>query len=255
MIYLFGEEGLAALDRFIDRKTLFAFDLDGTLAPIVADPDDIRVPYGIRNALAQLAGSATVAVITGRSRDDALPRLGFIPRYVVGNHGAEGLPGKERSETGFTGIVDGWFAQLQRVLPAGVESGIFIENKGTTLSVHYRASRDRRSARLRVLSGIESLAPKPRRITGKYVENLIPEGCPNKGDALLFLLMHAGCHKGFFIGDDVTDEDVFGLDEGLVFTIRVGYSSRSRAKYYLRRLNEIQRMIDIVVSRLNKRKQ
>jgi trehalose 6-phosphate phosphatase len=77
MLHLFSEEGLAAPESFIDRETLFAFDLDGTLVPIVANPEDIRVPDGIRNALVRLTESATV--ITGRSCDDAFPRSDFPP--------------------------------------------------------------------------------------------------------------------------------------------------------------------------------
>lgn len=99
MLCLFSEEGLTALERFINRETLFAFDLDGTLAPIVANPEDIRVPDGIRNELARLTESAVVAVITGRSRDYTLPPLGFTTRYLVGNHGTEGFPGREGSAT------------------------------------------------------------------------------------------------------------------------------------------------------------
>jgi trehalose 6-phosphate phosphatase len=253
MRYLFSKDGLAALESFIDRGTLFAFDLDGTLAPIVATPEEIKVPDSIMNALARLTESATVAVITGRSRNDALPRLGFTPCYLVGNHGAEGLPGMQGSEAGFSSIVNGWLEQLHRVLPAGIDTGISLENKGATLSIHYRAARDRQKARLKVLAAIEFLTPKPLMITGKCVENLIPEGCLHKGDALLYLMKHSGCKKGFFIGDDVTDEDVFRLDSG-VFTTRVGYNSRSNAKYYLRSLNEVVRLINGMVSHLNNRK-
>ena len=39
-----------------------------------------------------------VAVITGRSRSDAMQHLAITPHYLIGNHGAEGLPGWESQD-------------------------------------------------------------------------------------------------------------------------------------------------------------
>ena len=74
---------------------------------------------------------------------------------------------------------------------------------------------------------------------GKCVENLIPEGAPDKGVALKMLMQQAGCMKGIFVGDDETDEDVFRLDDANLFTIRVGRRTSSGARFYLRKQNEI----------------
>jgi trehalose 6-phosphate phosphatase len=56
----------------------------------------------------------------------------------------------------------------------------------------------------------------------------------------------AGCGKAFFIGDDVTDEDVFALKKGNIFTVKVGYDFRSGAGYFLRRQREIIRLLDFL---------
>ena len=77
-VYLFGRTACSVLDRFLDRSTLFAFDLDGTLAPIVSDPDAAGISGAVREELSVLAGMAPVAIITGRSRPDAL-RAAFRP--------------------------------------------------------------------------------------------------------------------------------------------------------------------------------
>jgi trehalose 6-phosphate phosphatase len=98
MIYLFSDAGQAALRHFIDASTLFAFDLDGTLAPIVPEPEGILIPKGIWEGLIRLNRMAPVAIITGRGRADARRHLGFKPRFLVGNHGAEGLPGYKDQE-------------------------------------------------------------------------------------------------------------------------------------------------------------
>ncbi|MBV5340068.1 MAG: trehalose-phosphatase, partial [Deltaproteobacteria bacterium] len=92
MTYLFTAKGRDTLHAFVDPATLYTFDLDGTLAPIVSEPSGIAIPEEVRQCLIQLNRLAPVAVITGRARADALNHLGFTPRFLVGNHGAEGLP-------------------------------------------------------------------------------------------------------------------------------------------------------------------
>jgi trehalose 6-phosphate phosphatase len=239
MTYLFSESGLAALHGFIDPETLFAFDLDGTLAPIAAAPGGIRVPDAVQEALAQLKERAVMAIITGRSRRGAQRHLHVAPQYLVGNHGAEGLPGWERYEEDFRRLGSKWERQLHRMIPDGENSGIVVENKGMSVSVHYRNARNRRVARYLVLNAIGRLVPPPRVVVGKCVVNLLPQGAPDKGAALLQLMRRTGCTKGFFVGDDRTDEDVFKLDGGQFFTVRVGIGTKSRARYFLRGQREI----------------
>src|SRR2546423_11602405 len=89
MRHLFQHAGRAALMEVLGARPLLAFDFDGTLAPIVARPDEARVARAVSDRLAQLTTLRPVAVITGRSVEDVAPRLGFVPQYIVGNHGAE----------------------------------------------------------------------------------------------------------------------------------------------------------------------
>jgi len=78
------------------------------------------------------------------------------------------------------------------------------------------------------------------------VENLLPEDAPDKGDAFLQLMNLAGRSKGFFVGDDETDEDVFRAAGDEVFSVRVGHSNHSRARYYLKHQGEIAPMLKII---------
>ncbi|MCE5264585.1 MAG: trehalose-phosphatase [Deltaproteobacteria bacterium] len=237
--YLFSDAGLEALRGFIDPETLFAFDLDGTLAPIAADPGGIRVPAAVQKALADLRKRAMIAIITGRSRKDAQRHLRVVPQYLVGNHGAEGLPGWEQCEEEFRRLTGGWEKQLRRSIPDDSDSGIVVENKGMSLSIHYRNAPDRRASRSLVLDVIGQLIPGPRVVGGKYVENLLPAEAPDKGEALMQLMRRAGREKGFFVGDDRTDEDVFRLDGDRLFTVRVGTGRKSQARFFLRGQREI----------------
>jgi len=241
--YLFSETARTAMESFIDRTTLFAFDLDGTLAPIGPDPDAIGIPLTIQKEIITLGGMAQVAVITGRSRSDALQRLSVLPRYLIGNHGAEGLPGWDSRTQEFIQTVKEWQDQLVSWLSNKDQNGIFIENKGPTLSVHYRHATDSKAAHVMILRAINRLVPQPRLISGIYIENLVPKGAPDKGVALTYLMNQAGCPKGFFVGDDETDEDVFRLDNEIIFTVRVGRKTGSLARFYLRNQQEINRLL------------
>ena len=193
-----------------------------------------------------------MAVLTGRARDDARAHLGFEPRFIVGNHGAEGLPGWEEREQGFVRLCRQWEEQLRTLLPQAFRSGILIENKGCSLTLHYRSAPDREAAQVEILRAIPLLAPLPRRISGKCVENIIPSDSLNKGEALLQLMQNAGSDRAVFIGDDVTDEDVFRLKHECVLGIRVGNSSPSEADYCLSDQNQIGRLLDEIIHALER---
>ncbi len=248
MIYLFSHAGLRDLRDFIDRSTLFAFDLDGTLAPIVSDPAGIMIPPDVHERLVRLNGTASVAVVTGRARVDAARHLGFAPRFLVGNHGAEGLPGADAAEREFIGLCRGWMTQLGELLPEGEGTGIVMEDKSATLSLHYRNAPDRENAHQRILAAVSRLLPAPRRVSGKLVENLVPAAAPHKGDALRRIMRHLGCARALFVGDDVTDEDVFRLGDEAIFGIRVGNSGGSAARYFIRGQDEMAPLLDEILA-------
>ena len=250
IIYLFSEAGLSTLGSFINDETLFAFDLDGTLAPIVTDPAMIRIPLEVKSRLLHLAGIAFVAIITGRARSDALKHLGFSPGLVVGNHGAEGLPGREDIENKYIALVSKWSAQLKMLLPDDRESGIIVEKKGATLSIHYRNAPNRAEAYNVILDALAGLSPPPRLVAGKYVLNIIPIDAPNKGEALSLIMHHRGYKRAVFIGDDETDEDVFRIGSKYILGIRVGETPLSAARIVMQRQSEITRLLDEIIMTL-----
>ncbi len=243
---------MESLRSFVDHSTLFAFDLDGTLTAITTNPGDIVLTPEIRSSLVSLARSAAVAIITGRSRSDALAHLGFHPNFLIGNHGSEGLPGWEEKETEFTLLCANWEIQMRHLLHEPESGGIAIENKGTTLSIHYRSAPQQAKARALILKSIRNLTPAPRRVGGKCIVNLIPAEAPHKGTAMLHLMALSGLSKGFYAGDDVTDEDVFRLDDDHLFTVRVGGSRTSHARFALRGYEDMTVLLKAIVSILTK---
>jgi len=255
MKYLFSEQGRRLLESLTFTKTLYAFDFDGTLAPIVKSPEDAKLGTVLGSLLRELSEFAPVAIISGRSIKDLILRLGFEPPYSIGNHGLEGLSATKESADTARKLCEQWRLQLlQHWGKLSEDSGVFIEDKIYSLALHYRKSRDKRTARLSLFEKIEALRPSPRIILGKSVMNLIPVGAPHKGVALLELMMKLELRAALYVGDDDTDEDVFSLpDEGIV-TVRVGHKKTSHAKFFVKRQNEVQRLLREILGRLKKQK-
>ena len=65
MQHLFTPEGEAGLAAILRKRPLLAFDFDGTLAPIVARPDDARISRRAAARLGSLAARLPVAIVTG----------------------------------------------------------------------------------------------------------------------------------------------------------------------------------------------
>ena len=236
---LLARENRELIDQLAFANVLLAFDFDGTLAPIVADRHRAAMRPETARLFARVCERYPSAVISGRAKADVERRLkGARVRYLIGNHGIE--PGT-RLET-FRHEVERARPMLEAAL-AG-RSGIDIEDKRYSLAVHYRRAREKPRAREAIRRAVAALPVPMRVIPGKLVVNVVPGSAPSKGDALVALRDRADADVAMYIGDDVTDEDVFRLDQpGRLFTVRVGQSRTSAARYYLRQQREIDQLL------------
>jgi trehalose 6-phosphate phosphatase len=238
MKYVFSPAGRRTLARVCEGNVLLAFDYDGTLSPIVEDPQDAAMRERTRSLLAELARSYPCAVISGRARADVVSRLdGIRLAAVIGNHGAEPLPGARLSVQ-----VRRWRSSLEPSL--ATLKGVEIEDKHLSLSVHYRHSADKDSARGAILHATR-LLEGARIIGGKQVVNVLPFGARHKGSALDVIRRKQGCDSAIYVGDDDTDEDVFALAKAHhVVGIRVGARRATHAEYYVRSQAEMDRLLE-----------
>ena len=166
---------------------------------------------------------------------------GLPVRHIIGNHGLE--PGEHMS------TFEAQVAMIRPRLEAALKghAGVDIEDKRFSLALHYRRSRQKRTARHAIHNAVADLTVPMRVTAGKLVVNVIPERAPHKGDALVRLRAHEGADTAIYVGDDETDEDVFEIDQpGRLLSIRVGRSQSSSADYYLRD----QREMDAFLTRL-----
>ncbi|HJW12525.1 MAG TPA: trehalose-phosphatase [Albitalea sp.] len=242
MRHLFSTEGDDALVAVMRLAPLLAFDFDGTLAPIVERPGEAAVPAAVSQGLAQLARSLPVAVITGRSVADVRPRLGFEPRYVVGNHGAEDplLEPPVLASRALDSLRERIAAHADELRRSGVE----VEDKAYSLALHYRRAPDAGAALLCIEALLQGIEPTLRRFGGKCVVNAVANGVPDKGDAIASLMRRAGVEAAVFIGDDVNDEAVFMRAEPHWLTVRIGRDDPlSRAMFFLDSEAELVRVL------------
>lgn len=234
MRYALSPAGLARLRAFLARDTLLAFDIDGTLAPIVDHPWDARIAADVQRGLRALAAHAPVAVVTGRAVEDARPMLGFPTRYLIGNHGAEGVPGQDHVSEECARVCRAWLDELA----SGSESwrdveGIVLEDKTYSLTFHFRHARDHGAALRLLIARTAALLPLPKLVNGKKVLNLLPPGAPDKGEALTALLSEAHCKRALYVGDDASDERVFRLRSPSILSVRVEPDEKSAANLFL----------------------
>lgn len=243
MIELFSEAGIGTLTRFASVDPLLALDYDGTLAPIRVDRDAAFMSDATRRLLEQAASHYNTVIISGRALEDLRRLVGDVQGVeLIGNHGAE-APGVDTQE--YRRQVQAWRPQLEDRLASLV--GLAIEDKHTSLSIHYRDCRPWTVARSAVLDAATGLEGA-RVVGGKAVINLVPQAAPHKGQALLAACGRWGRAHAIYVGDDETDEDVFRLgDPEHILTVRVGHRSNSLASWFLRKRTQLPDMLRLLI--------
>lgn len=240
---VFSHRGRALCLEWLRQSPLLAFDFDGTLAPIVSDPSAARLADSTSALLAELAQRRCCIVVSGRSRKDVKQRLGGIPlAEVVGNHGSEPWLSSEV----YAKEVSARLAPLRGALAAC--SGVVIEDKGMSISVHYRHAIDRRGIIQATYSAARSLGFE-HIVAGKYVLNLIPKGGMTKGSGLMRAMCELQRTRAIYVGDDVTDESIFQLStEKNILGIKVGHLRKSAATLYLKKQSNIDTLLYLLLS-------
>ncbi|WP_031522339.1 trehalose-phosphatase [Streptomyces sp. NRRL F-5123] len=211
-----GQEALAAL-LAEPHRAVVALDFDGTLSPIVPDPEQARAHPGAVPALARLAPHiASVAVVTGRPAGVAVRYGGFagVPALehlvVLGHYGAERWDAHSSAvhSVGAHPGVTAVRAELPGFLDRnGAWQGTWIEDKGgRAVAVHTRRAQDPDAAfdalraPLTELAAVHDLVVEP----GRYVLELRPPGM-DKGVALAAYLREVDAGSVLYGGDDLGD--------------------------------------------------
>ena len=257
--YLFNKRGTVLrwiAERVRNAGELYLFlDYDGTLVRIRKTPPQAVLAPRARTFLRRLnsLGGTTFGVITGRSLRDIRTLLRLSDVVLAANHGFEILIGSRRWTHPEVRRLRPRFAALTTELRRRLRRipRLLVENKGSTLSVHYRNVPVSRIAAVREI--IRSVTHPYRRsiavTAGKKVVEIRPRVPWGKGHALRRILKSQGKSRDrlvIYCGDDVTDEDAFRLLPHDAVTVRVGKSRGTEARFYVRNVPEIYRFLALV---------
>ena len=264
MRYLFADWGKVA-DRLREAKHILLFsDFDGTLAPIVERPELALPSENTRVLLRALShqNRFTVGIVSGRALKDLKSRVGVTGIIYAGNHGLEiegpGLSFIHPLAEELSPVLHLISAVLGKALRP--LSGVFVEDKGLSLSVHFRQveqakEKDVKNIFERVVHVARSLG-KIRITSGKKVYEVRPQVAWDKGRAISMLLAKYNKVDDWttlpiFLGDDLTDEDGFKvINKHRGISIFVGEAEQeSTAHYFLRSPSETEEFFSILMNR------
>jgi trehalose 6-phosphate phosphatase len=224
--------GVRALRAIIAAPgdTVVGLDFDGTLAPIVDDPEQAYADRAAVRALGRLGERVrAVAVITGRPVRTAVRLGGFDSVTGLGGMVVLGQYGVERwNADGNSYVVPPAPAEIVAVaeelpgLLAGLGLGeARIEHKGRAIGVHTRTMPDPEAAFATLGEPVRDLAARHglRVEPGRQVWEIRAPGI-DKGAALRSFVSEVEAQQVIFAGDDLGDLPAFNAvrqlrDEGI----------------------------------------
>ena len=255
MKHLFCSWDTFASDVKAAPHILLLSDYDGTLTPIVGRPDEAVLAPEVREQLHILSESPvfSVGIISGRSLVEVKGMVGLDGIYYVGNHGMEiagpGISFVNAEAQGAQEVIKHLAERLSDQL-SDVE-GVIVEDKGLSLSVHYRLVEEAEVKRVTDIfqQSTGHLREKGRiRVTsGKKVWEVRPPVDWHKGKAVVAIRVGLKARyklerlMTIYLGDDTTDEDAFGMvkrPQGWSIFVG-GENPASSADYFLNSTSEV----------------
>jgi len=208
------------------KRPIVFLDYDGTLAPIVSQPEKALMSEQMRDAVRVLSASKSVAIVSGRGRQKVQDFVQLSGLVYAGSHGHDiALPGGARHRVGAEALPqlaaarDSLRAQLADIPGASVEDNLY------SVSVHWRNTPPEFRSAVANATQVEVERRGLALSHGKCVHEIRPAGGPvwNKGEAVRYLLDRwlgddAADEREavpIYIGDDTTDEDAFAVLRGL----------------------------------------
>jgi trehalose-phosphatase len=249
------------------RTPVLFLDYDGTLAPIVENPDEAFITDDMRETVRRVAACYTTAIVTGRAKEKVKTFVGLSGLVYAGSHGfdIDGPAGLQLvCGKGLLPALQGVTPELRRRVAE--IPGATVEDNVYSVTVHYRRCAPEYLVAVdAAVRAVAAAAPQIEVHGGKKVFELRPRVSWNKGRAVEWLMEKLGLSSRadvapIYLGDDLTDETAFAhlLDrgEGLPAPGGIGIIVRdseslgrpTKASFSLRSTEEVRLFLDRLVT-------
>jgi len=230
-------------------------DYDGTLTPIVEKPELAILSDSMRKTINRLVSSFPVTIVSGRDIDVISKLVAVKGLGYVGSHGLDivGSPGTGfRKEMALNFLTELDIVEFQLRKKIDSIDGAMVERKRFSISIHLRLVKPSEHALVeKIVDDVRSKHYSLRRENGKMLFELRPDIVWDKGEAVVWLLHSMGFKRSaaLFIGDDITDENVFRVLRGRGTGIIVTETNRlTDAHLRLRNPDEVQLLLEKLIS-------
>ncbi|OIW10825.1 hypothetical protein TanjilG_27771 [Lupinus angustifolius] len=267
------------IDRAKNKKVAVFLDYDGTLSPIVDNPDCAFMSEDMRATVRSVASYFPTAIISGRSRGKVFDLVKLKDLYYAGSHGMDIIcpfsqtlsnnhPSCVKSTDNqgneitlfqpaieFLPLIDEVFRTLVDITK-DIE-GVKVENHKFCVSVHYRNVKENNWTTIgQIVHDAVKKYPRLRSTHGRKVLDIRPVIDWNKGKAVEFLHESLGLNDrddvfSIYIGDDKTDEDAFKVlrEKNRGYGILVSsVKKESNAFFSLEDPNEVMKFLQLLVN-------
>lgn len=241
------------------KKPVIFLDYDGTLTPIVNRPADAILDNEMRNTLEKLASMFTVAILTGRDKEDVEKLVGIKDIIYAGSHGyiisgPGGLFMEHPESANVIPRLDRMEKELHALLE-GKTSGTGVDRKLYAIGIHYRnALPGDKEVVYALVEKLLQKYPGFKTGEGKMILEVKPKLDWDKGKALWWIMNALGLEDNsryvpVFIGDDITDEDAFKAIKGRGIGILVGeHGQETAAPFHLKDVTRVKAFLDRLIA-------
>lgn len=233
-------------------------DYDGTLTPIVKKPEDAILSDNMRNVLREYSSEFPIAIVSGRDMDDVKNLVGIENIVYSGSHGfrisgPDGLYMEHERSEEIVPALDKIEKELHELFDGKIK-GVQIDRKRYAIAIHYRnvGTEDIQEV-LKQAELIISKKPGFRKGEGKMVVEIRPDIDWHKGKAIVWIMKKLSLAKALkktmplYIGDDITDEDVFRtLPENGTGILVGSHGQQTKARYSLKNVYQVQLFIEML---------
>lgn len=249
------------------KQVVIFLDYDGTLSPIVENPDQAYMAPEMREAVKNVAKYFPTAIVSGRCRAKVYNFVRLSELYYAGSHGMDIKgPSSRKHQKGNQNVLCQpakeflpMMTEVHEILLEKIKGipGASVENNKFCLSVHFRCVEEENWGDLADrVKGVLKDYPKLRLTQGRKVLEIRPTIKWDKGKAIEFLLESLGYANSkdvlpIYIGDDRTDEDAFKVlrKRGQGFGILVSkIPKETQAVYSLQEPSEVMFFLQRLVA-------